>query len=199
MHQSGDSYYRTILDAIPATIFVVDDDVRILDFNDAAETTFGLLPSAVLNRRGGEVLHCLHATDVPEGCGRGPFCKDCIIRNSVTDSLSGKRVTRRRSKVTLVTGDNRRDVELLITTSPLPPGPVPLALLILEDIAEVSRLREIIPICAKCKKIRDDHQFWQNVETYFAEYSGVDFSHGLCPECVKVLYPDMDKESSAEE
>lgn len=197
MRDDKNSYYRTILDAIPATIFVVDGDVKILDFNDAAETTFGLLPSAVLNRRGGEVLHCLHATDVPEGCGRGPFCKDCVIRNSVTDSLSGRRITRRRSKVTLVTGADRRDLELLITTSPLPSGAVPLALLILEDISEVSRLREIIPICASCKKIRDDHEYWQTVEAYFGDYIGVDFSHGLCPECLKAIYPDDGDEGRA--
>jgi len=134
------AYFRALLNAIPATIFVMDDDLKIRDFNDAAENAFGLYPSTALNRRGGEVLHCLHATDVPEGCGRGPHCKDCVIRNSVTDSLSGRRVARRRAKITLVLGADRRELDLLITASPLPPSGEPLSLLILEDISELKHV-----------------------------------------------------------
>ncbi len=134
-----DSYYRVLLNAIPAALFVVDDDLKIHDFNDAAQETFGLLPSKVLNRRGGEVLHCLHATDVPEGCTKGPVCRTCVIKHSVTDSLSGQQVTRRRMRVVLASGEQRKDVDLLVTSSPLPKGPTPLSLLILEDVSQIIR------------------------------------------------------------
>jgi hypothetical protein len=69
------------------------------------------------------------------------------------------------------------------------PGGEPLALLILEDIGEISTLRNILPICANCKKIRNDQQYWQHVEGYFHDYIGVDFSHGICPACMQDLYP----------
>ncbi|MDY6857377.1 MAG: response regulator [Thermodesulfobacteriota bacterium] len=54
---------------------------------------------------------------------------------------------------------------------------------------EVKRLRGILPICANCKKIRDDQGYWQQIETYIREHSEADFSHGICPDCLKKLYP----------
>ncbi len=188
MSSRDDSYYRTILDAIPLAIFVVDEDVRIRTLNDAAAATFGLQESLVLNRRGGEALHCLHAQDAPGGCGRGSFCQDCIIRNAVQETFRGCKVTRRRTKAELQSQGSTKKLELLVTASPMP-GDEPLALLILEDIGEISTLRNILPICANCKKIRNDQQYWQHVEGYFHDYIGVDFSHGICPACMQDLYP----------
>jgi len=191
MENHYDLYYQTILNAIPLMIFVVDDDVRICDLNHAAATIFGLDKATILNRRGGEVLHCLHAHDVPEGCGRAPFCQNCVIRDSVGKCLQGQTVTRRRTKVELVLGGTKKEMELLITTSPMPISEEPQVLLILEDINEISTLRDIIPICAHCKKVRDDQEYWHSVEWYFNNYIGVDFSHGICPTCLEELYPDF--------
>jgi hypothetical protein len=54
---------------------------------------------------------------------------------------------------------------------------------------ELKTLRGIVPICAKCKKVRTDQGYWQHVETYVAEHSYAEFSHGLCPACLKEYYP----------
>lgn len=59
---------------------------------------------------------------------------------------------------------------------------------------EIKTLRGIIPICSNCKKIRDDKGYWQQIEVYITEHSEADFSHGICQECVKKLYPDFDFE-----
>ncbi|BCS95310.1 hypothetical protein DSLASN_09420 [Desulfoluna limicola] len=53
---------------------------------------------------------------------------------------------------------------------------------------EIKQLKGILPICASCKKIRDDDGFWHQVETYLSSHSDAQFSHGLCPSCVKELY-----------
>ena len=67
--------------------------------------------------------------------------------------------------------------------------------LLTNALAEIKQLRGIIPICTSCKKIRDDIGLWHQVETYLTEHSDVLFSHALCPECLKKLYPDFaDKE-----
>jgi PAS domain S-box-containing protein len=50
-------------------------------------------------------------------------------------------------------------------------------------LAEVQTLREILPICSYCKKIRDDENYWQSVEGYMSHLTGMKFSHGICPEC----------------
>ncbi len=60
-------------------------------------------------------------------------------------------------------------------------------------LAEVKTLRGFIPICANCKKIRDDEGYWQQVEQYVQDRSEAQFSHSICPECEKKLYPQLHK------
>ena len=56
--------------------------------------------------------------------------------------------------------------------------------------AEVKILGGLLPICASCKKIRDDRGYWNQIEIYVREHSEADFSHGICPECAAKLYPE---------
>lgn len=59
--------------------------------------------------------------------------------------------------------------------------------------AQVKKLEGIIPICGYCKKIRDDHDYWQNVETYVATHSEAEFSHSICPPCfAEIVQPQLD-------
>ena len=60
-----------------------------------------------------------------------------------------------------------------------------------EALAQIKSLRGLLPICASCKKIRDDKGYWQSVEGYISAHSDAQFSHGLCPDCVRKLYPDI--------
>ncbi len=181
--------HPAILDSIPVPIFLVDDDVRILDLNAAAGSTFGLSREVIYQRRGGEVLHCLHSQDVPEGCGRAPACKTCVIRNAVNHSVGGTGTTRRRMKFE-TREPQQKELELLITANLLPQGDGKVVLLIVEDITELTKLRAIIPICSQCKRIRNEVEYWEQVEGYFHEYIGVEFTHGLCPDCLKKIYGD---------
>jgi hypothetical protein len=59
-----------------------------------------------------------------------------------------------------------------------------------QALAEVKTLSGLLPICASCKKIRDDSGYWNQIEKYFIDHTDVEFSHGLCPDCVKKIYPD---------
>jgi hypothetical protein len=56
-------------------------------------------------------------------------------------------------------------------------------------LAKVRTLRGLVPICASCKKIRDDKGFWHQVEAYIRDHSDAEFSHSLCPDCAEQLYP----------
>lgn len=58
-------------------------------------------------------------------------------------------------------------------------------------LKEVKVLRGLIPICASCKKIRNDGGFWQQLEEYLSDHSEAEFSHGLCQPCIKKLYPGV--------
>ncbi len=57
-------------------------------------------------------------------------------------------------------------------------------------LEKVKTLSGMLPICASCKKIRDDKGYWTQIESYIRAHSEVEFSHGICPECMKKLYPD---------
>jgi hypothetical protein len=58
-------------------------------------------------------------------------------------------------------------------------------------LEEIKTLSGLLPICSHCKKIRDDSGYWQGVEQYIAEHSSVQFSHGICPDCLRQYYPKV--------
>jgi len=62
-----------------------------------------------------------------------------------------------------------------------------------DALAEVKTLSGLLPICAHCKKIRDDKGYWHQIEAYIRDHSEADFSHSICPECVKNFYPEFYK------
>ena len=58
-------------------------------------------------------------------------------------------------------------------------------------LVQVKKLKRLLPICAGCKKIRNDGNYWQEVEVFITENSETTFTHGLCPDCVKKYYPEV--------
>lgn len=58
-------------------------------------------------------------------------------------------------------------------------------------LAQVKRLSGLIPMCSCCRKVRNDHGYWQQVEQYIAEHSAAKVSHGMCPTCVRKVYPEF--------
>jgi hypothetical protein len=65
---------------------------------------------------------------------------------------------------------------------------------ILQFATQVRLLEELLPICSYCKKIRDDQNYWQQMESYINERTGSEFSHSVCPDCVvRVVQPQLDK------
>ena len=65
---------------------------------------------------------------------------------------------------------------------------------ILRYTTQVRQLEEMLPICSYCKKIRDDQNYWQQIEGYISERTGSDFSHSVCPDCYqRVLVPELEQ------
>lgn len=60
-----------------------------------------------------------------------------------------------------------------------------------ESLEKVKLLTGMLPICANCKKVRDDQGYWLQVEEYITDHSEAKFSHGICPDCLKELYPEF--------
>lgn len=70
---------------------------------------------------------------------------------------------------------------------------------ILRYATEVRQLEAFLPICGYCKKVRDDQNYWQQIESYINERTGTDFSHSVCPDCYqRVVMPELDKLRAAQ-
>jgi CheY-like chemotaxis protein len=65
-------------------------------------------------------------------------------------------------------------------------------------LAEIKTLSGLLPICAYCAKVRDDKGYWNKIEAYIKEHADVDFSHSICPECLKKHYPEFYEELQGE-
>jgi two-component system, chemotaxis family, CheB/CheR fusion protein len=64
-------------------------------------------------------------------------------------------------------------------------------------LEDIRTLRGIVPICSRCKKIRDDQGFWEQVDVFFRDHTEVEFSHGICPECMRDLYPGYESDDGS--
>ncbi|MGQ9483838.1 MAG: hypothetical protein ACUVSA_02365 [Desulfosoma sp.] len=60
-----------------------------------------------------------------------------------------------------------------------------------EALENVRKLRGLLPICAYCKKIRDDQGYWNQLESYISQHAEVTFTHSVCPECAKKIYAEL--------
>ncbi|WP_447977350.1 PAS domain S-box protein [Candidatus Nitrospira bockiana] len=63
-----------------------------------------------------------------------------------------------------------------------------------QALEKIKILTGLVPICATCKRIRDDQGYWSQIDTYLQEHSEVEFTHGICPECARAVHPDWDQE-----
>ncbi|HVO38154.1 MAG TPA: hypothetical protein VMV03_03915 [Spirochaetia bacterium] len=185
-------FNRALIDSVPFPLFVVNDEVRIIGFNRIGSTMLGDNPAFALTGKGGEALHCIHATEALGGCGASEACKTCVIRGSVGVSCREGKIVRRPQRMHLVGPGGAREVYLLITTSPVTDTAPPLALLILQEIGELVSTQGIVPVCMHCGKVRGTaEEQWASMEQYLKEHLDLDMSHGLCPECLKKHYPDV--------
>ena len=189
-----DVFLLNTFNAIPFPTMVVDDDVRILFWNTASLSLLG--NEEVFQRRGGEVLHCIHSMETKDGCGHASHCKTCVVRISVNEAILGGKVYRKKTVMDITSIANTTEVPLLVTTSPYNYKQQKLALLILEDIHELMQHGSLLPICARCKKIRTDNNQWESVEKYIKTHIvDVNFTHGLCSDCMVEFYSEPEKRS----
>jgi phosphoserine phosphatase RsbU/P len=105
-------------------------------------------------------------SDMVEGLEGG--ADDFLSKPFDRDELRARlRVGMRMLEMQRVLGDRVRDLE--------------------DALSRVKQLQRLVPICAYCKKVRDDHNFWQQVESYVCAHTEARFSHGICPDCMEAI------------
>jgi len=183
-----------VYEIIPLPIFIVNKNVEIVHCNKSALMLmqcnfdeFKTLPDF----RGGAALHCINSSNDHGCCGKSDECKTCILRNSIIDSFKSINTFQKKLIINIYHDSKLKNVTALITTINLD---MHFSLLLIENITELVKLQNLIPICSHCKQIRDDNKYWNTVEEYISTITGSDITHGICPDCLKSLYPNLSQD-----
>lgn len=126
------------LDTIAIPLVVVDDEIRVKDFNVAASLFLGANRDKILNKRAGDALQCINSFYADDGCSNSPECSKCVIRKSVADCYDGATIVQKLTKLYVKSGNKVTLHTFLMTVYPFLEYDYLLALLIIEDAEKVS-------------------------------------------------------------
>lgn len=176
-------FLSDLLDTLSSCIFVFDKDVRIVYCNQAASHFTGKETVSSFLKLCGEALNCLNSQGDGLVCGQTRFCTDCVLRKCIATAFEGKKLRQVKANFKIMKDGLCSEAILNVSAFPLSHGDRSYAVAVVEDITEINELRSLLPICAWCKKIRDDRDYWHRVEDYLKDHMNVLLSHGICPEC----------------
>lgn len=174
------NYERQLIEACIDPLVVIDTNGMISDVNEAMITTTGISRKILIGSNFSNYFTDFQkAQDAYETALREGYIRNynlCMkhIDNSLIEVLYN---------ATVITDQNRNVFGVFAVARDIT------ELKKAQD--EIKKLRGILPICAKCKKIRNSKGDWIQLESYIKHHSEADFSHGLCMDCAKELYPDM--------
>lgn len=189
--QANENEWEKTFNAIDDWICMIDLDSTIRRTNAAAEKYFG----GTLELIGKKCCKLVHGTDEPLDECPLPLMLKTGKRESVEIQIKDGRWMMitvdpvyndhgKMIKAVHIARDVTKQIKIQHERERL-------LLELQKNRATLDTLSGLIPICSKCKKIRDDKGYWNQLESYIHNHTGVDFSHGICPECAKKLYPDL--------
>ncbi len=135
----------SLLDRSPVAVLLVDKDRRVWFLNDAAKRLSGISHEDAIGRRGGDILHCIHASDSPDGCGYGEACKSCVLRQAISDSYEDWEThTQEEAEFTLrdEEGEEEQTIYVLVSTTPVHISGQTQVAVWLEDVTALEKARE---------------------------------------------------------
>jgi PAS domain-containing protein len=168
-------------------VVVLDTRDRVVDINPAAQRLLRISPGAI-SRSGGDVFAALRYLLPKASLGSGEYQADVRIPGNPLGrmelliaplknrgSLTGRMIVLRDVSLQRMAEEERDRLIAELQSA----------------LAEVKTLSGLLPICASCKKIRDDNGYWQTLEKYLQEHSDAQLTHGICDDCISKLYPDL--------
>jgi len=181
--------FHSLINANPDWAVIVDSDLRVVDFN--TQVTKDLHKGAsILFELGGDAFSCRNAVKSSGGCGTTNACSGCAIRNSVGRAIRQSLVYKTTTKMYLLIDEKFVRIELNITAMPFSFEDKDYVYLILENITNPSRKKQLIPICSNCLKIRDENS-WIQIDKFLAAQPGINMTHSICPDCKEALYGEQ--------
>ncbi len=187
-----DPFAATLLRAMPLAVAVLGPDLAIVALNSAAEKVFGAAAVEAVGERPGNAFCCVNAAATAAGCGDGVNCGDCLLRRAGLAAIAGQTLDQQELTLRIRRQGGSEEKYVLLSASPFHFAGRDLAVVLLQDVTPLHRLRGIVPICAACKKVRRDDRAWEAVEAFVSDHSHALFSHGICPDCCRRLYPELE-------
>ncbi|MBW1859464.1 MAG: PAS domain-containing protein [Deltaproteobacteria bacterium] len=187
---------KVVLDTIQAGIVVIDpENHTIVGVNAAAGKMFGAPREQIL----GSVCH-KYICPAEEGeCPITDLEQNLDNAEHELLTVSGRRVPILKTVVSVTLAGREHLLESFLDITERKRAEEERERLIGQlqaALAKVKTLSGLLPLCSSCKRIRDDQGYWQQIEAYIRDHSEAEFSHSLCPECAKKLYPEVfDKEA----
>ncbi|MBI5744556.1 MAG: hypothetical protein HY952_08410 [Elusimicrobia bacterium] len=182
------------LDAVASAVFVLSGELKVVFVNRVGSEM--VARGAASGKRLGDRLGCDNALRGPQGCTTSPFCRKCVVRRMVLEALRRVKTVKARVIFKRFEEGVLRPVPVIVSASPFRSRGKTLCLLTLDDMTGLAELQSLLPICANCKKIRTEDNYWEQIEVYINKHlADIKFTHGFCPACVKKLYPELIKEA----
>lgn len=182
---------KTVLDTIQAGIVVIDPETHVIVGVNAAVGKMVGAPREHILR---SVCH-KYICPAEEGqCPVTDLGQDFDTTEGVLLTASGERVPILKTVGSVILAGREHLLESFLDIAERKKAEEERERLIgelQEALARVKTLSGLLPICASCKKIRNDQGYWQQIEAYIRDHSEAEFSHSVCPECAKKLYPEV--------
>ena len=186
-------FLARMIDAIPSMVLVVDRDFKVCRMNQKAWNVLGENETMDHRLRGGDFLRCVNAVGSEFRCGSTDSCPSCQIRSAIQASLENQKTFHGTVTIRMAENGSLRESLHLLTATPFDFEGQRFALLVRDDLKPHQLDRELVPICAQCKKIRGEQDDWETIEKFVTERLDLDFSHTICPQCLAALYPSFYK------
>lgn len=188
-----DDYCGALFNSLQEPVIVIDRDYRIFDANEAFCNKYDKSREEMMGRRCHEVTHSIKSPCFEKGL----FCPAKRVfetglrasaththylpgQDEVVEEICASPVRDSEGNILHVVEELRDMTEVLKTRET-----------VRRLEADVRDLSGIIPICASCKKVRNDRGYWESVEKYIRTHSSMVFSHTICSDCSKRLYPEL--------
>lgn len=182
---------KTVLDTVQAGIVVIDPKTHIIvGANTAAGKMFGAPREQILRN----VCHKYICTAEKGRCPITDLGQNFVNAEVVLLTAGGNEVPILKTVVSVTLAGQEHLLESFVDITDRKQAEKERERLIgelQEALAKVKTLSGLLPICASCKRIRNDQGYWQQIEAYIRDHSEAEFSHSVCPECAKELYPGI--------
>lgn len=183
--------WEEVFDIIDDAITIHDNNFNIIRANKAAEKMLGAASSEILKKKCYESYH--GSTSPPESC---PSCRSLQTGHPTVSEMFDPFLDKYIEVKALPLLNKDHQIAGLVHVVRDISGSKKyekerdnLIFDLTDALFKVKTLRGLLPICASCKKIRDDNGYWKQVDDYIREHSNADFTHGICPECAEREFP----------